>query len=321
MKKRQLLKSIGASIFVADAGTAAGKRESTPERPSPDERPVGTAGAGNDEGLPVYAAGKMIHEYERDGEEFVRRKTFESPALRERYGDPVIEYEPERYHERLLSDAVREGRRTRFTGRTRRVIGTAEEHDVAEQRIWRQAREESVSGSVELDDKIPLYHYESASDAASQYDRKAPINVSWDWESASDVETRMENGVGSGDPWVQSLPLPEEPRYVNDDGTVRSTAAHVMDSIGFCWPTQYHIRLYDVDADGVEAVGQAHRDPCNHNQGIKIDDWEFDETRWEVEDWWKYTGYRFNTTSDWVGNTDPAWDTHAGFVTHVYTIF
>lgn len=313
MKKRDLLKTIGASIFATGLGSAAGSES---DHPSADERPFGTGGPGNDDRLPVYAAGTMTHEYERRGDLFVRHKTFRSPALRERYGDPVMEYEPERLHERQVPAPVREGRRTTVSGRTRRVIGTVREHGVAETHLWNRVGDDVRSAIPDLDDAIPLYHYESASDAGDKQDRKAPINVSWDWAGTSSIESWMESGTG-GPAWTQILPLPEEPRYVNDDGVVRSTDAHVMNSIAFCPMTQYHIRLYDVDVDGVDAVGQAHRDPCNHNKGIEIDDWAFDETRSEVDSWWDGAGSSFDTTTVWVGNTDPDWGSHGGYVAHV----
>ncbi|MBO4247682.1 hypothetical protein IL252_07620 [Halomicrobium sp. IBSBa] len=64
------------------------------------------------------------------------------------------------------------------------------------------------------------------------------------------------------------------------------------------------MRLYDVPADGITAVGQAHRDPCFHGKlrDNKNIDWKIDAARDKVADFWSEES-GINTEGISVGNT------------------
>jgi hypothetical protein len=49
---------------------------------------------------------------------------FKSKELKERYGIPVLVYEPDRYHAKSVSEEIRDGEQRRFQTRTTQVIGT-----------------------------------------------------------------------------------------------------------------------------------------------------------------------------------------------------
>lgn len=272
--RRSFLSAIGSLGILGAAAPAAARGNG--------DRPPGSAGPGNDESLPVYATGTSIHEYDRVSEGYRYQHTFVSDDLAERYGDRRLSFESAILPERVLSDAVRE--QEQYTTRVdeRLVVGTAAEHATAEATIRTAQRE---AGELDVEDDIPLYHYKSASDAGDQQSRKAPINLAWNDDSSATIKDTLENDAG----WTQYDWLPEIPRYINDDGDVRATDEQVMDRIFFT--RQWHIRLYDVDEPNYSAVGQAHRDPLNHNQGITIDDWHFDAASNESASDWPGGGY------------------------------
>ena len=63
---------------------------------------------------------------------------------------------------------------------------------------------------------------------------------------------------------------------------------------------QWHIRLYSATlaSDDYDVIGQAHRDPLNHNKIVTVDDWRFDEARGEALDDWKDVTSHISVTED-----------------------
>lgn len=281
LDRRSFLAALGTSTLALGTG-AASADEGGGERREPRDRPPGTSGVDGNGDLPVFAAGTSKHKYRADGDAYVHEHRFKSEALEERYGDPVVAFEPERIPKRMVGDEVKDRGTTTFKFEDRLVVGTPNQHAQAEQQILEKRRSgDGVSVQTHLTDDLPLYHYKNAADAQNQQSRKAPINVGWaDASSATWVKNFLEGDCG----WTQYDWLPEEPRYVNDGGTVRSTDEHVMDRIYVT--RQWHVRLYEVDHDRYTVVGQAHRDPLNHNQGITIDDWHFDDSKAQIVDDW-----------------------------------
>lgn len=309
--RRSFIKGIGASLAVGLPGVAAADDRSGADA---SDRPIGTGAVDNDDRLPIYAEGRSIHQYKSTGETYTYTHRFVSSDLNERYGDPVIEFEPVEIPAEYLSDEVRKKEVSTINVDDRQVIGTPEEHDTAETKINRERRPGSGELTIQthLTDEIPLYHYASSSDAGEKQSRKAPINIGWeDAGSAGNVKSFME---GECD-WSQYDWLPEEPRYVNDDGTVRSTAEHVMDRIQFT--EQWHVRLYEIDHPTYDVIGQAHRDPLTHNQLITVDDWHFDDARANVVDAWTDNSSRYPARSSLDNGS--AWDSHNGRIAMLRT--
>jgi hypothetical protein len=147
--------------------------------------------------------------------------------------------------------------------------------------------------------------------------RKAPINVVFDWCNADIVAEDMKDGTYGGN-WIQQLPLKKTNRYINVNGDVQSTDRHVMNSVGFCPSTQFHMRLYDLSFENAHVAGQAHKDPCNHNKGITVAEWKFALSRGNVKDWWSGSDTPVTTEVVNVGNNDPDWDTHDGKIAYIY---
>ncbi|WP_238593333.1 hypothetical protein [Natronobacterium lacisalsi] len=308
------MKGIGASIaFTLPGVAAADDRSDSETRPDRSNRPPGTGDIDNDDRLPIYASGRSIHEYRSDGGTYTYTHTFVSRDLEERYGDPVLEFESETIPDRWLSDEITAKEASTLTVADRLVIGTATEHATAERTITEQRRAgaDEVTGQTHLTDEIPLYHYKSESDAQDRQARKAPINVGWEDIEAAEVKSFLEDDCD----WSQYDWLPEEPRYVNDDGTVTSTEAHVMDRIQFT--KQWHVRLYDIDHETYEVVGQAHRDPLNHNKGVTVDDWHFDDAREEIVEGWMNNSSRYPSRSSLENGAD--WDSHNGNIAMLMT--
>ncbi|MDL0140508.1 hypothetical protein PNP85_13445, partial [Halobacterium salinarum] len=106
--------------------------------------------------------------------------------------------------------------------------------------------------------------------------------------------------------------------YINVDGDVQSNDAHVMNSVGACPWTQFHMRLYDLSLENAHAVGQAHKDPCTHNIGTPIAEWKFALSRGNVVDWWSDPEAPVKTEVVDVGNNGPNWDTHDGKIGYIY---
>ncbi|WP_372479980.1 hypothetical protein ACAH01_01235 [Halomicrobium sp. HM KBTZ05] len=272
----------------------------------------------NEQQLPIVASGTSTHTFEPDGEQIIHRHRFESDALAERYGDPVIEFEPERLPRERVPDSLQDGGKTSVTAT--RVIGTFEEHRTAEKEIW-DASSDTVSAQHHLDDEIPLYHYESADTSG---ERKAPINVAWDVSTASDAEDHYADECN----WV-SAPQPDVKRYIVTDDGVKSNDTRIQKTLGgddIIWlgpipiPTdiyeQIDIRVYNYGEEPYPVLGQAHIDPWDHNQdckftGVGCQDWQFNAARTATKDCWT-DGQEH---SSWIHSLDYSeqdFDTHDG---------
>lgn len=316
--RRTFLKHTASALTALGLATQTTTASAGGEPPAP-----GTATVDNEQNQPINAEGVLTAVWERiDDETFEVQTRFKSTDLEERYGIPVLVYEPDQYYARTLPEEIRDGEQRRFQKRTTQVIGTTAEHAAAERKILRKAdpaSQISVASAEQPDweNDVPLYHYKTAEKAENMQSRKAPINVVFDWCSSEVVANDMKNGVHGGK-WIQQLPLPKTNRYINDSGNVKSQNAHVMNSVGACPSTQFHMRLYDIGFQNAHAVGQAHKDPCNHNQGITIDEWKFALSRGNVVDWWSGYSTPVSTEVVDVGNNDPNWDTHDGKIGYIY---
>ncbi|MEZ3142310.1 hypothetical protein [Halobaculum sp. MBLA0143] len=325
--RREVLKSAAVSAAVVGAAGISSAQQSD------GDPPVGAGTAGNDRGLPVFADGVLVIEYskktvsadERGGSEdqYVIDRTFESDDLFERYGDRRFNYDSLTVSERLVPDAVRSGERSRYRKRAQRVIGTQSEQRQAEKQVW--AQEAKTQDVPALSNEVPLYSYESESDAAggSKQDRTSPLNVAWESRDSKKIQGKMETGQ-NGPVWLNGTsPFPQINLHVNlPDGGTRSTDKHVMKIIPDLCPLQtkqYHIRLYDVPASGVKAVGQAHRDPCYHGKAPEIPiinpdaatNWKIDQARGAVTNFWE-DGHGHHTDKPYVGNTTNDYPSHSG---------
>lgn len=308
----------------AGALTALGLATQTTAASAGDEPPApGTATVDNEQNQPINAEGVLTAVWERiDDETFEVQTRFKSDELEERYGIPVLVYEPDRYHAKAVSEEIRDGEQRRFQTRTTQVIGTAAEHAAAERKILREAdpaSQISVASAEQPDweNDVPLYHYKTAEKAENMQSRKAPINVVFDWCNADIVAEDMKDGEYGGK-WIQQLGLPKNPRYINVDGDVQSTDRHAMNSTGICPMQQYHMRLYDLSFENAHVAGQAHKDPCTHNQVPPKGPFAFKDARGNVVDWWSGSETPVQTEVVDVGNNDPNWDTHDGKIGYIY---
>lgn len=356
MKRRTFLGGIGATSFGLIGTAAADKKDDLGDR-------VDVAGVDNKQGLPIEAEGTMLHVYEPLSDQegvYERRKIFRSPDLERRYGREMLEYESARVVEEVVPEtksAKKKRGSVRVAGRdietgpdsvvvrndgVTRVLGTIEEHGTAEKRL-RDRAGVSIAGEIDSDD-IPLYHYASEDDAEEQrsiFDRQAPINVVWeDWDADS-VEDMMEDGVGAGgDEWentirvnaIGSLPIVDDNRYAADPNsdTVYSTDEDIQkdDGESCSFPfrnkwSQYHIRAYTFGDSNIGAFGQAHKDPCDHNQDIPggdtDDPWNYTEAREEVMSDWNeryFTSIEEYDFGNDVGISEPG-NTHDGKVAYI----
>ncbi len=320
VKRRDALKGIGASILTAGLGGVGSARAG-----GTSGGPPGTTGVKNNRELPIHADGKKIHRFVRDPDadgEFTLHRTFRSPDLARRYGDPDFDYEPLSVPEQQVPEEVRTGQQTTFVAREQQVIGTVAEHRKAE----RLVHERMADGDSDvhplhiptLDGNVPLYHYQNQSDAQNLQNRGAPLNVAWETEDAQSIKTHMENGDGGGT-WLPGhiiLAVWRESRWVNlPNGGTKSNDVHVMRWIpnAICTTRQYHIRIYDVPFDDVAAIGQAHRDPCDHGltPGLSTN-FRLDEARDAVADFWKDGHSNINYETTFVGNTSNDFSSHSG---------
>lgn len=302
--RREFLSAVGATTLSGLVGVGSARRGRERDDGTLEGRPPGSAGPDADGSLPVYASGKSIHRYRRDGDAYVHHHRFVSDDLARRYGDPVVEFEPERIPPRMLPEDVRERQTAVYQFEDRQVVGTPAEHRISERRV-RSQRAERIRAQTHLTDDVPLYHYRNSTDASNTQSRAAPINVGWeDAGSATWVKNVLEGDCG----WTQYDWVPEQPRYVNDDGTVRSTDEHVMDRIYFT--RQWHVRLYEVSDGTYDVVGQAHRDPLNHNQLVTIDDWHFDAAKERIVDCW--TSHSSRTPFSALLENGSQWGSHDG---------
>ncbi|MCO8267083.1 hypothetical protein ACOZ4B_19585 [Haloferax prahovense] len=314
INRRSFLRGVGASVVFGSGVAAADDQSENSTQTKSSGSPAGTAAVDNDKQLPIYAKGRSIHKYRSNGDTYTYTHKFTSSDLNERYDNPVIEFEPETIPKEWLSDDIKKRKASTISVADKLVIGTAKEHNNAEKRIHQIQRASSgdVTTQTHLTDEIPLYHYKSSSDARDKQARKAPINIGWeDIGSAGSVKSFLEGTCN----WTQYDWLPEEPRYINDDGTVKSTAEHVMDRIQFT--KQWHVRLYNIGHDTYDVIGQAHRDPLNHNQGIKVDNWHFDDAREEIVGCWIDNSSRYPARSSLNNGSD--WESHNGNIAMLRT--
>ena len=323
--RRSVLRSIGAAVGAAGvAGLGAAS--------DGGDGPIGTAGVDNDEGLPIPADGRIVVTYtrSRDGTaSFEVQPTFHSSDLHARYGTRTFEYEPSTVPAERVPEAVRDGDRSEYSFQTRRVVGTQAEQRTAERQIWATQVEDERAHPLytpDIDGNVPLYSYatESGADGGGLQDRTSPMNVAWQFDDSADVESPMENGDNGpewGNEWIYPDFLKKD-LYVNlPEGGTRSTTTHVMKSSGWCPTEQYHVRLYDVPFYGIDAIGQAHYDPCLHGNPerflskipmVELDvDWQLDRSRDEVVDFWQ-SGHGRDVNYPYVGNTSAEFPSHGG---------
>ncbi|WP_239524371.1 hypothetical protein [Halogeometricum borinquense] len=320
VKRRSVLKGIGVSIGLMGVGGVGSARERTDTDGS---GPPGTAGVANEERLPIHAEGKLIHKItpNPDSEgEYRYERTFKSPDLAERYGDPTFTYETISVPKEQVREEVRNGKKSTYVQRTQQVIGTAQEQRNAEREIWNKKTEGGVQPQhiPSLDGNVPLYHYKKESDAEDMQNRGAPLNVAWETEDSQSIKNHMENGNGGGR-WLPASPITaiiRQNRYVNlPDGGTKSNDTHVMRWVpnALCTTKQYHIRLYDVPFDDIKAVGQAHRDPCDHGKIPLLDaNFKLDKAREAVVGFWGDGHPNINHESTDIGNTSNKFGSHSG---------
>lgn len=336
ISRRTFVSVIGGSAALGFSGTAGARSRDRDRHRDNQQTPPGTSGTGNDEELPISARGEGTHVFKPAGDVIVHEHTFESEDLKERYGDPVIELEPERIPRELAPDELKDGGTTTRRTDESHVVGTIHEHKVSEQKIREEAREESgVSAQDHYADELPLYHYESSSDAEDARDdsdkqkqlRKAPINLAWENDEVDSAEW-VKNHYEDDCNWNQYLPLPEKSRYINFDGRVVETDEHIMDRLdpmpfeAYDDAVQAHIRTYEIDHDRFSVVGQAHIDPPDHNQicrytGVLCNSWYFDTARDTAKDCWLDEGGRSAQTHSM--NTSSEWDTHDGMMAFLWS--
>lgn len=325
--RRQFLGAIGSMGALTITGTAAAQRRSHGSQSK--EQPAGVGSVDNEQGLPIAAQGESTHTFVPDGDYVVHRHRFESRDLAERYGDPVVVFEPERLPKERVPENLRDGGRTQVDAE--RVIGTFREHANAEDTILEEETEvQRVSGQHHLDDDIPLYHYESA-DATGE--RKAPINVAWDVSSVDDAQDHYYDDCN----WIRNPIQPDIKRYIVTDDGIKSNDGRIQLSLAVetlhniinpyypPLPTdgwkQVDIRVYNFGDDPYPVVGQAHIDPADHNQdckylGIGCKDWKFNTARDTAIACWESESGNYSYTHSLSYEKD--FDTHDGQIGLMY---
>ena len=312
VKRRDFLKGMGSASLFTGVGLGATYGAGIPEQTGAAPATIAAADPDNDAQLPIHAAGVFRVAYEplEDGT-YLAERTFRSPALRERYGDPLFRYEPIELSASAVPPSVTDGESLERRTRTRKVIGTHEEHRNAERRLH-ESREGTTADDdcpPNLTERIPRYHYESEAKASEakdgQAERRAPINVCWvgvesfgTHDAATPLERvvfEMQNPRADGyiddadrdDRWKRSavgavgesvgrtpgvlkrkLPWWEGTRHhIYDDvaDETKTFGGDVAKSLGWCPMRQYHVRLYELDRETPTVIGQAHEDPCDHN--------------------------------------------------------
>jgi hypothetical protein len=319
-RRRSVLQVLGSAV---GATAATGIGTAATESTAADDGPAGTAGAGNDRRLPVYASGTLNVRLAEAGENtYTVHRVFRSEALEERYGDPEFRYEPRTVSEEFVSEAVRDGDEQSYSFQTSEVIGTRAEHATAEAEIRSQASDIGTLDVPAIDGNVPLYQYENAENAENKQNRGSPFNVAWETKDTARIKDQMKGGK-NGPIWRNYTDLASElkvDQYVNlPDGGTKSTDGHVMKhllTVGCdIQSVQFHVRLYDVPFDGLDAIGQAHRDPCYHGKisefiGLDVD-WRLGKAREAVVNFWE-EGHGVNHESVHVGNDSSEFDSHDG---------
>ncbi|WP_255516667.1 hypothetical protein [Haloferax sp. KTX1] len=319
VKRRSLLKGVGASIALSGISVVSSGQQ---EKGTKNKAPPGTGSVDNENRLPIYAKGKTKHKIKPDPDskgKYIYKRTFKSPDLAERYGDPVFRFEPISVPEDQVKEEVRSGKKSTYIVKERNVIGTKEEQMNSEDKIHKAKGGGShVLHVPDIEGNVPLYHYAKESDAENMQNRGAPLNVAWETEDSQSIKNHMENGDGGGR-WLPGniiLAIHRESRYVNlPDGDTKSNDKHVMRFIPnpICTTRQYHVRLYDVPFDDIAAIGQAHRDPCDHGLIPYLDtNFKIDQARQAVVDFWEDGHSSIDHESTDVGNTSQDYNSHSG---------
>jgi len=277
---------------------------------------VGTATSANDKIGPTKTEATVIKRFRPDGDQYTVKKRTVSPAFKDRFGGPTITYEPEPVPREFIPDEHTDPDKP-FTVqyRDKVVVGTLEEQQAAERGTHETNRLSNLSLSQSYDG--PKYVYESASGAEDQdlYERTAPINVAWGNsinKDASELQSYMKN-----QDWEKHWTMPgSASRYILYNGSAQSQNEHIYKEIYYA--RQLHIRVYNVSVDSsvepIQVIGNAHRDPLDHNH-IGDEPWEFNDARDETSSDWGSWGQQSETV--FMGGTQ--WETHDGNMDVIYS--
>ncbi|WP_207592711.1 hypothetical protein [Halomontanus rarus] len=278
---------------------------------------VAGATADSEDVGPTTARTTVIKRFSPDGEHFELEKRAVSPRFDERFGGPVLTYDPEPVPREAIPEEYTDPDRP-FTVQYEDdlVVGTLEDQLVVERREGggdaggTQTQSQSQIRTQTQSYDGPQYVYESASGAEGQdiYERTAPINVAWGASvgmDASQLRSYMENR-GWQDHWT----MPGSgSRYILSDGQARAQDDHIYKEIYYT--RQWHIRVYDVTVDSsvesLQVVGNVHRDPLDHNH-VGDEPWYFDDAREETTGAWESWG----RSSEYVFTGGTMWETHDG---------
>ncbi len=273
-------------------------------------------GDGDDVG-PTTAEATVIKRFRPsdDDEHFYLEKRAISPTFKRRFGGPVLTYEPEPVPREAIPEKYTDPDRP-FTRQYRDdlVVGTLEDHLEVEKPAETDGTEEVRTQTQYYDG--PKYVYESASGAEDQdiYERTGPINVAWGSsvdKTASQLQSYMEDRD-----WQEHWTMPGSGnRYILYDGQAQAQDEHIYKEIYYT--RQWHIRVYDVSVDSstdsIQVIGNAHRDPLDHNL-IGDDPWYFNDARDEAMNDWE----SWSRSAEYVFGGGTRWETHDGNVGVIY---
>lgn len=283
MRRRDLLR-LTATGAVLGSGTAVATARDDPATGPDDDR---------------YEGVRRV-EYRPDGNEVAFVETFESDALRERFGRSVVTLDEGSVQRRALPRRYRRAREPFTVERRDAAVLASLDEFAARERRTKQTVARTADATPANLDVLPLYSYKSAD--ADIAERTGPINVCWDDSvdaDASDVEWAMtwETDYWDGECWCADLPSKD--RYVVVDGQANPPQdTGVAKSAGFT--NQWHARLWDLP-DG-RVVAQSHYDTVDHCQLITDCDFRFDSSRERVADTWTTDIGGYETSYDWLGN-------------------
>lgn len=291
MRRRQFLTTVSSALaFGVGASASAAASES---------------GVSRYEGLRVHRYTEKTDGY-RHEERFTPKRRNAARAL----GSKDIKLEereiPAEAYEEIFSKARKAARRNALAltehengfqveYRDTAVLGSFREFAQKEKEIKQKA---SAQAGILID--FPTHTYK-ADDPDDQYDlgeATGPINVGWD---TSDNASEVEDKTDGWSPWIY---LGGDRYVINDNpDDVKKQDADIGRSVGLtALPDQYHVRLYDVDSETAPVVGQAHRDPNDHNQITGVDDWKFKEAREEICGADPWHGYPYEIDNEYIGN-------------------
>lgn len=264
---------------------------------------------------PERAEATVVKRFSPEGDHFRLEKRAISPAFKERFGGPVLTYEPEPVpREAVPEEYTDPDRPFTITYRDDLVVGTLEEQLTAE-RAEREAATADARSSQYYDG--PKYIYESASGAEDEdiYERTAPINVAWGTSidrNALQLQSYMESKG-----WEEHWTMPGSgTRYILYNGSAEAQDEHIYKEIHYT--RQWHIRAYDVSVDSstesIQVIGNAHRDPLDHNK-IGDEPWQFNDARDEAANDWESWG----ESSEYVFMGSTRWETHDGNLSVIYS--